>query len=144
MSNFSRTAMPVVFTIHFTRGGGTPISGQYGYVPPKSPHFSACAAQGSHVFGLGHHKRTHLFKNMHFFVNVYSLGCYKRPPFKKHTFLCYFQFLNPLFSVRGHSKSLPFSVRGCSLSPPFLNPQRYIYTSFIYDYPPSSRNPPLQ
>ena len=37
--------------------------------------------------------------------------------------------------MSGRSESPPFSVRGRSLSTPFVNPVRHIYTNFIFEYP---------
>ena len=110
----------------------------------KAPHFSAFATP----------------KDFYFF----NLGRSKRPPFQKYTILCsafltwadrkdpsfkniYVSLLflapkSPVFPVRGHSESLPFSVRGHFLSPQFLNPVRHIYTNIIFEYPPPPTPPP--
>ena len=83
----------------------------------------------------------------------------KRPPFQKYTILCsafptwadrkdpcfkkiyvsllFFAPKYRVFPVRGHSESPPFSVRGRSLNPRFLNPVRHIYTNFMFEYPPT-------
>ena len=111
----------------------------------KAPHFSAFATP----------------KDFYFF----NLGRSKRPPFQKYTILCsafltwadrkdpsfkniYVSLLflapkSPVFPVRGHSESLPFSVRGHFLSPQFLNPVRHIYTNIIFEYPPPPTPPPI-
>ena len=50
------------------------------------------------------------------------------PPFQqKYMFLCYFKLQNPFFHVWTSSDSPPFSVRGRSLSPLFLNPPWHIH-----------------
>ena len=94
-------------------GVGTPILGQYGYVPyllpwllPKTPLFRP--------WQLG---KTLLFKNI--YLSLLFIAS------------------KPLFAHVGQLwKPLPpFSVEGLSLSPPFLNPARHIYTTLILEYP---------
>ena len=100
------------------RLGGTPILGQYGYVPRESPLFSALAAPKDSTFSTRAARKDPLFqKYMPSFVIFSSkiLFALKAPP--------------------------PFSVRGRSLTPPppFVNPARHIFTTLILEYSP----PPL-
>ena len=99
-------------------GAGTPILGQ-----------SWCSTGMCHgkapIFGLGSSCRP--------FFRLVQLE--KILLLNKYMFLCYFSY-KPLFHVRASSESTPFSVRGRSLSPLFLNPPWHIYTTFISEYTP--------
>ena len=85
--------------------GVTPKLEQYEYVPPKSHPF----------FGLGRSWRPHAF----------SMSRYKKTSLFKN--ICFFAIIS--------AKIPSVSVRGRSESPPFLNPWRHIYTTFICEYP---------
>ena len=102
------------------KGGGTPILGQYGYVPPENPQFSAWAAPKDSTFFTWTAPKDSPFQKYAFICSTFpTWAASKDPPLKKYTFLCYvFVPKSPSFSLRGRSESPPFSVTGRSLSPP--------------------------
>ena len=107
-----------------SRGVVTPTLGQYGYVPRKSPPCLTLVAPKYSTFS--------------------TCAARKDPPFFKKIYVSLlFLAPKPLFSRVGKfwkplPPPLPFSVRGRSLSPLFLNPPWHIpvYTTFIFEYPP--------
>ena len=101
--------------------GDTPILRLYGYVPPEKNIFRPGPLLQTPYFQPGLLQKTSHFSKENICLFHFSdLGCSRRPPFKKYMFLCYFQFQNP----------------PRSLSPPFSNCGRHIYTTFMYEYPP--------
>ena len=74
-------------------GRGTPILGQYGYVPPpESPSF---------FFQPGTLRKTPVFKNMHLFVPLFRPGLLQKIPFKNVRFSVIFSSKIPLFFSEG-------------------------------------------
>ena len=99
-------------------GGGTPVLGQYGYVPSESPQF----------FGLGHSYRL-LFQKYNFLVPLFQHGLLQNTILLKNMCLSFLVPKSPGFSVRGCSESplLIFSKRLLPKHPIFKPLEAHIY-----------------
>ena len=105
--------------IYSPRGVGwvLPYWGQYGYVPRENPPIFTLEAPKDSTFA--------------------TCAARKDPPFQKMYVSLSFLAPKPHFSSMGQcwKPPPPFSVRGRSVSPLFLNPPWHIYTTLIFEYP---------
>ena len=96
---------------------------------PPPPFFGLCRSLSLYFFELGRSKRLPFQKHTMLCTTFPTWTDRKHPRFKKiYVSLLFLAPKSPVFPVRGPSESPSFSVRGRSLSLPFLNPARHIYT----------------